>query len=107
MAIEENKATILRFVEARNSNNLEEAASCWAAAERDGLRRAFAMITTAFPDVQITAEELIGEGDKVAPRWPLRGTPRGPFQGSPPTGRTVEWPGVDIYTVEDGQIVRL
>ncbi|HSU36214.1 MAG TPA: ester cyclase [Propionibacteriaceae bacterium] len=107
MAAEEGKATILRFVEARNSNNIDDAVACWVAEERDGLRHAFAMITTAFPDVHITAEDLIGEGDKVALRWTLRGTHQGPFQGIPPTGRTVEWPGVDLYTVEGGQISRL
>jgi hypothetical protein len=64
MTVGENKATILRFVEARNSSDLEEAAACWASAERDGLRSAFAMITAAFPGVHITAEELMGEGDE-------------------------------------------
>src|SRR5829696_1681608 len=41
---------------------------------RPASARAFSVITTAFPDVHITAEELIREGDKVALRWTLRGT---------------------------------
>jgi steroid delta-isomerase-like uncharacterized protein len=107
MSVEENKATIRRWIEARNANDIETAAACWTEAGRDGVRRAFAGFTEAFPDVRITPEELIAEGDKVVLRWGFLGTHRGPFQGIPPTGRTVAWTGVDIYTVEAGQIADL
>jgi steroid delta-isomerase-like uncharacterized protein len=105
--VEANKSVVRRWIEARNANDIEAAAACWAEAKRAGLRRAFAAITAAFPDVRITPEELIGEGDKVAVRWTLRGTHRGPFQGLPPTGRTVDWTGIDIYTVAAGRIAEL
>jgi steroid delta-isomerase-like uncharacterized protein len=107
VSVEANKATIRRWIAARNAHDLEGAAACWAAAERAELRRAFAAITAAFPDVRITPEELIGEGNKVVVRWTLRGTHRGPFRGLPPTGRPVVWPGVDVYTVVAGQITEL
>ena len=107
MSVEENKATIRRWIEARNANDIEAAAACWTEAERDGIRRAFAGFTEAFPDARITPEELIAEGDKVVLRWVFRGTHRGAFRGIPPTGRAVEWPGVDIYTVAAGQLTEL
>ena len=107
MSIAENKATIRHWIEARNANDIEMAVACWTEAERDGIRRAFAGMTEAFPDARITPEELIAEGDKVVLRWTFRGTHRGPFRGLPPTGRPVEWTGVDIYTVAAGQIADL
>jgi predicted ester cyclase len=57
--------------------------------------------------VRITPEKRIAEGDKVVLRWTFRGTHRGPLRGIPPAGRTVEWTGVDIYTVAAGQIADL
>ena len=106
MSVEANKATIRRWIAARNAHDLE-GRGVLAAAERAELRRAFAAITVAFPDVRITPEELIAEGDKVVVHWTLRGTHRGPFRGLPPTGRLVAWPGVDVYTVVAGQITEL
>ena len=105
--MEANKAVVRRWIEARNANDIEAAAACWTEAERAGLRRAFAGMTEAFPDVRITEEALIGEGDAVVLRWAFRGTHRGPFRGIPPTGRTVDWTGIDIYTVAAGRIAEL
>ena len=105
--MEANKAVVRRWIEARNANDIEAAAACWTEPERAGLRRAFAGMTGAFPDIRITEEALIGEGDAVVLRWTFRGTHRGPFRGIPPTGRTVEWTGIDIYTVAAGWIAEL
>jgi steroid delta-isomerase-like uncharacterized protein len=106
-AVEANKVVVRRWIAARNAHDVEAAAECWIEAERDWLRRAFAEYTAAFPDIHVTEETLIGEGDKVVLRARMRGTHRGPFRGIPPTGRTVESTAVDIYTLVAGQIAEL
>ena len=74
---------------------------------QDRVRRGFASVTDSFPDVHITIEEMIAEGDKVALRWSFRGTDRGTYQDIPATGKTVDWKGIDIYTVADGKITTM
>jgi steroid delta-isomerase-like uncharacterized protein len=60
--------------------------------------------TTAFPDLQLTTEDLIAEGDKVAIRNTWHGTHQGVFQGLPPTGKHVLFTGSDFFHCVDGKI---
>jgi steroid delta-isomerase-like uncharacterized protein len=59
----------------------------------------------AFPDLQITVEDQIAEGDKVVSRWSATGTHAGPYQGIPATGKRGRMSGVDIDYVVDGKVV--
>ena len=59
----------------------------------------------AFPDLAITVEKLVAEGDRVAARWTLRGTHRGAFLGVPPSGRRVAVAGTERYRLAEGRIV--
>jgi steroid delta-isomerase-like uncharacterized protein len=63
------------------------------------------LFRTAFPDLKITIEELIGEGDKVSARATLRGTHQAPIFGIPATGKTVTVTGLTMIHLADGQIV--
>lgn len=105
MITEENKAIIRRFVETRNANDFEAFVAFFPADWREGVRRAFNSVTEAFPDVHITIEELIGEGDKIVSRWSFQGTHLGLYQDIPATGKKVNYTGIDIYTIVDGKIV--
>ena len=60
--------------------------------------------TSAFPDLQLTTEDLVAEGDKVAIRntWP--GTHQGAFQGLPPIGKHVTFTGSDFFRFMGGKI---
>lgn len=107
MSVEKNKTSIRDWIAARNTHDVESAVALWAEEERARLRASFNSFTVAFPDVQITIEEMIGEGDKVAILWTFHGTHRGPFQGIPATGKTVDWDGLDLYTFIDGKITSL
>lgn len=62
-------------------------------------------LRAAFPDLRITIEDQIAEGDKVVTRWSATGTHTGPFQGIPPTGKRGHMTGVDIDYVIDGKTV--
>ena len=60
--------------------------------------------TSGFPDLQLTTEDMVAEGDKVAIRNTWRGTHQGTFQGVSPTGKQVTFTGSDIFHFEDGKI---
>ncbi len=105
MLTDENKALIRRAIEARNTNDVEAFAAFFPTDWHEGVRRAFNSLTEAFPDVHITIEELIGEGDKIVSRWSFQGTHLGLYQDIPATGKQVNYTGIDIYTIEDGKVV--
>jgi predicted ester cyclase len=60
---------------------------------------------TAFPDVQVTIEDMIAEGDKVVGRLLVSGTNTGPFAGRPPTGKRITFASFRIYRLANGRIV--
>jgi steroid delta-isomerase-like uncharacterized protein len=61
---------------------------------------------TAMPDLQVTVEDQIAAGDKVAIRWSARGTNDGELMGMPPTGRPMQITGNSIDRFDaDGQLV--
>jgi steroid delta-isomerase-like uncharacterized protein len=59
----------------------------------------------AFPDIQLTVEDLLAEGDKVVTRWTARGTHQGELMGIPPSGNPVEATGITIDRIEGGKVV--
>ena len=58
----------------------------------------------AFPHRDVILEEPIEDGDKVACVFRLVMEHVGDYQGLPPTGKTVDITGVDIFTFEDDRI---
>ncbi len=61
-------------------------------------------ILGAFPDIRITIDDQIAEGNKVVTRWTLRGTHQGEVWGVPATGIPVSYTGISINHVVDGRI---
>lgn len=102
-----NKAVVRRWIEARNASDLEAALALWTEERHVWLRERFAAFSTAFPDIHITVEEIIAEGDKVVLRFTLRGTHLGVWAGLAATGRKVTWAVTDIYTLKDGKLAGL
>ena len=82
----------------RDPNNLEvtdlPSYKRWAAAAR-----------AAFPDLRVTIEDLIAEGDKVVARVTIRATHTGEFMGIPPTGKHIETDVIDILRFADGKVI--
>ena len=69
-------------------------------------RQFVSMYKTAFPDLNVTVEDAIVQGDKVVTRYTVRGTHQGEIEEfGPPTGRQVELEGITIHRIEDGKIV--
>ena len=65
---------------------------------REDLRR-------AFPDLHITVEDQISDGDKVASRLAHTGTHKGTFMGVAPTGKRITMTGIVISRIADGKVV--
>jgi steroid delta-isomerase-like uncharacterized protein len=70
----------------------------------EAAKQAAADYRKAFPDLQVTVEDVIAEGDKVAIRVRFRGTHQGEMEGIAPTGRRVECTGIVISRLEGGKI---
>lgn len=62
------------------------------------------MFHKAFPDLKITLDEVIGEGDLVVARATTRGTHQGPLFGMQGTGKKVAMTGLTMVRVRDGKI---
>jgi steroid delta-isomerase-like uncharacterized protein len=70
----------------------------------EGLKRQVDGYRTAFPDVRLTIEDEIAEGDRVVTRWRARGTHEGELFGIPATGKQATVTGVTIDRIVDGRI---
>ena len=81
---------------------------------RRRLRLSFAAYRQAFPDLRMTADELIATDETVTLCWTCAGTHTGHFShpelrtfGLPPSGRTARWSGVSVFWFAEGRIARV
>jgi predicted ester cyclase len=62
-------------------------------------------LLAAFPDLSMTVEDLIADGDKAVARVRVTGTHRGDFMGIPSTGAAGDIQLIDIMRFDaDGQV---
>ena len=73
----------------------------------EGIKTAYDRLLNAFPDIQITTDDIIAEGDKVVSRWTLRGTHQGELRGIPATGKQVTQSGMSIFRLDNARIVEV
>ena len=72
----------------------------------EGAREFAATYRDAFPDLEVTIEDQIAEGDKVVSRFRSRGTHDGDTEDlGPATGNRVEVTGVTIERLVGGKVV--
>jgi steroid delta-isomerase-like uncharacterized protein len=117
--LEKNKAVVQRYVdEIQNAHSLDAIDSIFAEdfvdhmasmgglflGGMDGLKRGYATFLDAFPDLHVTVEDMIAEGDKVVAYKTLSGTHRGTHLEIPPTGKRVQYQIISIYRIKNGKI---
>jgi steroid delta-isomerase-like uncharacterized protein len=73
---------------------------------RAGAKHLLVDLTTTFPDLQVTIEEVLQDGHKVIVRSTITGTQREPFMEFPAKHRKMTIQAVDIHEFHDGEIVR-
>jgi steroid delta-isomerase-like uncharacterized protein len=118
MSIEQNKAIYRRYIqEVFNEGRLEKLdellspdyvyhdAPLGTPPGAEGIKQVVTMFHTGFPDLNITIEDQIAEGDKVLSRATTRGTHKGTIFGIPATGNAVTMSGMTLVSIVDGRIV--
>jgi predicted ester cyclase len=115
---EANKAMVRRFVdEVMNQGKVdvidelvatdyvEHQTPPGAPATRDGLKQMMTSLHQAFPDLHVTLDDTISEGDKVVMRTTTHGTQKGEFMGIAPTNKEMTMTGIDIVRFQGGKAV--
>jgi steroid delta-isomerase-like uncharacterized protein len=69
----------------------------------EGVRSGCFRYFEAFPDLHVSLEELIAEGDRVFLRSTLTGTHDGEYKGIPATGRHVAAECAEVFRIADGR----
>ena len=116
MSTEENKAFMRRWIEGVNQGNLEVLDELCipdfvyhnASQTMQGLeafKQLLSMYLTAIPDLHLTQEDVIAEGDRVVTRQTYRGTHQGNLMGIPPTGKQLTLTGMAITRIASGKVV--
>lgn len=117
MSTEENKAVVRRAIdEVVNKGDLAVADEILASnyvyhfpthdiEGPEGFKEFINMMRGAFPDLHVTIEDLIAEGDTVAACFTMRGTFKGELMGMAPTGKNIVFPEVVIIRFENGKEV--
>ena len=70
----------------------------------EGERKRATLYRTAFPDLRLTVEDIIAEGETVVARWSCRGTHKGDLNGIAPTGKRVNITGISIARLTNGKM---
>ena len=118
MSIEENKAIVRRMTEEfYNQGNVESAKRYFAdtyvhhdpasphVRDREGLKAVLRSFLSGCPDLHITIDQLLAEGDTVAKRWTYHATHTGDLAGLPPTGNRITMSGLELFRLAGDKIV--
>jgi len=68
-------------------------------------QRHVARITTAFPDLHFTIEDIVCEKDKLVVYWIVSGTHKGEYEGIPPTDNKISVEGITIHHIANKKIL--
>ena len=71
---------------------------------REGFKKLHRAFVSAYPDMKITVEDTVVQGDKIAARCRVTGSHDGHGIGVAPTNQPVEFTGMTIIRVKDGKI---
>ncbi len=72
---------------------------------QDGFSQYVSIFRTAFPDLNLTIEDQIVQGDEVVTRYIARGTHRGDLMGIAPTGKKVTVTGMVLDRYSHGKLI--
>ncbi|HNX40413.1 MAG TPA: ester cyclase [Methanothrix sp.] len=117
--VEENKELVRRFfAQGPSQGDLAGAMKLLAedftlhvplpcSAGRQGMGEVITACRAAFQHLNVTVEDMVAEGDRVAARFTARGIHSGEFMGLPPTGKSITMTGIEIFRIENGRIAEL
>ena len=115
-----NKATFRRLHDAVNSGDVELISTMIdevvepdvligtplpiEATGAQALKQVWVTLLRAFPDLHVTVEDLIAEGDRVVSRNTVTGTHQGEYMGLAPTGKSITYKEIFIFRFAGGRI---
>ena len=115
-----NKATFRRFHDAMNTGDAEVISKTIDelfepdvlirtplpvdATGAQAIKEVFGRLYRAFPDLHVTVEDLIEEGDKLVGRNSVTGTHQGEYIGLAPTGKSITYNEIFIFRFAGGRI---
>lgn len=118
MSSEENKDLIVRLLGAMNDRDAETIEENLTedfvrhdlvqvfspALGKDGAGEFVEAMQKGLSDLHVDIEDIFASGDRVVVREVNRGTHTGPLLGVQPTGRRIEFSGINIYRIENGRV---
>ena len=121
MGLEENKAVVQRLFDAINNGRLDEldqvvtpdvvdhnAVIFMQPEGSGGVEEGIRMLLQGFPDLRLSTQELLAEGDQVVARFTMSGTNTGDYRGLPaPTQQHFESEAIAILRIADGRVTEL
>ena len=119
MSIEDNKNIVRRFFEEGPSKGDLSAANellapnfalhtpLPSAPGIQGMNDVITACRAAFEHLNVTIDDMLADGDRVAARFTARGMHKGAFMGLPPTGKSITMTGIEIFRIENGKIAEL
>lgn len=118
MGTEENKRLVRRFYEEVVStgavsnladfiapNCVETDGNVRVARGIDGMAQHVQGVREVYPDLRLTVERQIAEGEWVVTQVTARGTHAGSWLGMKPTGKRLVFTGVNVDRVVDGRVI--
>lgn len=72
---------------------------------KEGFKQFIYLLWKGFPDISITFEDIIVEGDKVACRYNLAGTHKDEFMDIKPTDKQFRVNGMTIFSFCDAKVL--
>jgi steroid delta-isomerase-like uncharacterized protein len=121
VSVEENKALVRRFYEeVWDRGNTDFAYQVFA---EDYVRHDFRPtdalpgpagqkkiaddFRAAFPDLRVTVDLIVGEGDLVVGRWTATGTHLGAWAGREPSGRRITFSAANFFRFENAKVAEI
>ena len=116
MAQNENVAAIESAVAQMNAGNVDGYLELYAddltvhgyppgVEGKAGVSEFYRSFRSGFSDFELTIEDVLTDGDKVAGRYTIRGTHSGELMGVPGSGNKVELDGQSFFRFENGRVV--
>jgi steroid delta-isomerase-like uncharacterized protein len=117
MSTEANKDVVRRFAqvvfdekrfdradEVALSNYVDHGAMPGQPPGLQGAKQKWTMWSAACPDLLVSTEDLLAEGDRVALRWRAAGTHTGTLLGLPASGKRFQFDGMSVFRIAEGKV---
>ena len=117
MSTEENKAVFRKLIDEANKKDLKGLERVYSpnlvyhgtgekanASQQDYIQLVSAF-WAAFPDIKLTTDDLMAEGDKVSYRVTAEGTHKAAFRGIPATNKAINVRAIGVVRISGDQIV--